>query len=147
MCVRERRPRGSAREVRANAAFSHALTRHLRRVVPKITTNRVIASRIVRNTDCKIVERATLRPPQLELSTKRKTMEIRFISSLTAEDEELFAPAVLKAASALLDQLPIAYTLRIETTGAQVYQHTHVMPDQRDEPIFDPRMLRGTAAT
>jgi hypothetical protein len=56
-------------------------------------------------------------------------MEIRFISSLTAEDEELFAPAVLKAASALLDQLPIAYTIRIETTGAQVYQHTHVDPD------------------
>jgi hypothetical protein len=56
-------------------------------------------------------------------------MEIRFISSLTAEDEELFAPAVLKSASALLDQLPIAYTLRIETTGAQVFQHTHVAPD------------------
>ena len=53
-------------------------------------------------------------------------MEIRFISSLTAEDEDLFAPAVLKAVSAFLDQLPIAYTMRIETTGAQVYQHTHV---------------------
>jgi hypothetical protein len=56
-------------------------------------------------------------------------MEIRFISSLTADDEEHFAPAVLKAASAFLDQLPIAYTLRIETSGAQVYQHTHVAPD------------------
>jgi hypothetical protein len=53
-------------------------------------------------------------------------MEIRFISSLPAEDEDLFAPAVLKAVSALLDQLPIAYTIRIETTGAQVFQHTHV---------------------
>jgi hypothetical protein len=59
-------------------------------------------------------------------------MEIRFISSLTAEDEELFAPAVLKAASALLDQLPIAYTLRIETSGAQVFQHTHVAASQVD---------------
>ena len=56
-------------------------------------------------------------------------MEIRFISSLTAEDEDLFAPAVLKSVSALLDQLPIAYTLRIETSGAQVYQHTHVAPE------------------
>jgi hypothetical protein len=56
-------------------------------------------------------------------------VEIRFISSLTAEDEDLFAPAVLKAVSALLDQLPIAYTLRIETSGAQVYQHTHVAPN------------------
>ena len=35
-------------------------------------------------------------------------MEIRFISSLTAEDEEVFAPAVLKAACAFLDQLPEA---------------------------------------
>jgi hypothetical protein len=52
-------------------------------------------------------------------------MEIRFISSLTAEDESLFAPALLKAIGALLDQLPIAYTLRIETTGAQVFQHSH----------------------
>jgi hypothetical protein len=52
-------------------------------------------------------------------------MEIRFISSLTAEDENLFAPALLKSVGILLDQLPIAYTMRIETTGAQVFQHTH----------------------
>ena len=80
-------------------------------------------------------------------------MEIRFISSLTAEDEELFAPAVLKAASALLDQLPIAYTIRIETAGAQVYQHTHVVPDP-SELGLDPsngfkapaaHMFRGSA--
>ena len=57
-------------------------------------------------------------------------MEIRFISTLTAEDEDLFAPAVLKAVSALLDQAPIAYTIRIETTGAQVFQHTHVAPEE-----------------
>jgi hypothetical protein len=57
-------------------------------------------------------------------------MEIRFISSLTAEDEALYAPAVLKAVSAFLDQLPIAYTMRIETTGSQVFQHTHVLPDE-----------------
>ena len=57
-------------------------------------------------------------------------MDIRFISSLTADDEDLFAPAVLKAVSALLDQLPIAYTIRIETTGARLYQHTHVAPEQ-----------------
>lgn len=52
-------------------------------------------------------------------------MDIRFISSLTPEDENTFAPALLKAVGAVLDQLPIAYTVRIETTGAQVYQHTH----------------------
>ena len=52
-------------------------------------------------------------------------MDIRFISSLTGEDENAFAPALLKAVSAVLDQFPIAYTLRIETIGAQVLQHTH----------------------
>jgi hypothetical protein len=57
-------------------------------------------------------------------------MEIRFISSLTADDENMFAPALLKAVGTLLDQLPIAYTLRIETTGAQVFQHTHAMSEQ-----------------
>lgn len=57
-------------------------------------------------------------------------MDIRFISSLTAEDENAFAPALLKAVGAILDQFPIAYTLRVETTGAQVFQHTH--------PSFEP---------
>jgi hypothetical protein len=57
-------------------------------------------------------------------------MDIRFVSSLTAEDENLFAPGLLKAVGALLDQLPIAYTLRIETTGAQVFQHTHAGSDE-----------------
>ena len=51
-------------------------------------------------------------------------MEIRFVSSLTAEDENAFAPALLEALGALLDQMPIAYTMRIETTGAQVFQHS-----------------------
>jgi hypothetical protein len=56
-------------------------------------------------------------------------MEIRFVSSLTPDDENALAPALLKAASALLDQMPIAYTLRLETTGAQIFVHSH--------PAFD----------
>lgn len=59
-------------------------------------------------------------------------MDIRFISSLTPEDENTFAPALLKAVGAVLDQFPIAYTIRIETTGAQVFQCTH--------PSFDAGM-------
>jgi hypothetical protein len=62
-------------------------------------------------------------------------MEIRFISSLTAEDENAFAPALLKAVGTLLDQLPIAYTMRIETTGAQVFQHTHALNESGREPV------------
>ena len=60
-------------------------------------------------------------------------MDIRFVSSLTSEDEKLFAPALLKAVAALLDQLPIAYTVRIETTGAEVFQHAHAVATE--EPI------------
>ena len=51
-------------------------------------------------------------------------MDIRLISSLTAEDENTFAPALLRAVGAILDQFPIAYTLRIETTTSRVFQHT-----------------------
>ena len=52
-------------------------------------------------------------------------MNIRFVSTLTAEDEANFAPALLRAVGSLLDTLPIAYTVRIETTGAEVFQHSH----------------------
>ena len=76
----------------------------------------------------------------------RSLMEIRFISSLTAEDEDMFAPAVLKAVSALLDQLPIAYTMRIETSGSHVYQHTHVAAeDAAAERIDAGSNLHGIA--
>jgi hypothetical protein len=56
-------------------------------------------------------------------------MNIRFVSTLTAEDEAHFAPALLRAIGSLLDQLPLAYTVRIETTGAQVFQHSHPAVD------------------
>jgi hypothetical protein len=61
-------------------------------------------------------------------------MDIRFVSSLTADDENFFAPALLKAVAAMLDQLPIAYTIRIETTGSQVFQHTFSGAPERPEP-------------
>jgi hypothetical protein len=69
-------------------------------------------------------------------------MNIRFISTLTADDENQIAPALVKAVGALLDQLPIAYTVRVETTGAQVYQHSHPAfeapyPGENAQPSFD----------
>jgi hypothetical protein len=71
-------------------------------------------------------------------------MDIRFVSSLTAEDESLFAPALLKAIGVLLDQLPIAYTLRIETTGAQVFQHSHAgAPDMMKPDFLEPAVSGG----
>jgi len=70
-------------------------------------------------------------------------MEIRFISSLTADDENAFAPALLKAVGSLLDQLPIAYTIRIETTGAQVFQHTHTSSDEPTNRALDGHSTNG----
>ena len=70
-------------------------------------------------------------------------MDIRFVSSLTSEDERLFAPALLKAVAALLDQLPIAYTVRIETTGAEVFQHAHAVEDPPKAEPFEPAGANG----
>ena len=66
-------------------------------------------------------------------------MEIRFISTLTAEDEGEMAPTLMHAVTTLLDALPIAYTLRIETLGAQVFQYTH--PSATGDVVSD--SLRG----
>jgi hypothetical protein len=70
-------------------------------------------------------------------------MDIRFVSTLTAEDENTFAPALLRAIASLLDQMPIAYTVRIETTGAQVLQHSHPAFDAAAPPtsLAAPRPL------
>lgn len=51
-------------------------------------------------------------------------MNIRFTSSLTPEDENAIAPALLQALTGLLDLLPIAYSIRIDTSDAQVFQHS-----------------------
>ena len=50
-------------------------------------------------------------------------MRIEITSTLTQEDENRLAPAVLKALSGLLDMLPIAYMIRVETTDEHVLQH------------------------
>ena len=51
-------------------------------------------------------------------------MDIHFISSLTPEDEDRLAPAVLDALKPMLSLMPIAYTVRIRTASNRVYQHT-----------------------
>lgn len=57
-------------------------------------------------------------------------MNIRFISSLDAEDEIRFATAIISGLSKFLDELPIAYTLRLETADGKVveHHHAHAMP-------------------
>ena len=51
-------------------------------------------------------------------------MNIRLTTSLTAEDENTLAPALLTTLTGILDMLPIAYSVRIETNDAQVFQHS-----------------------
>jgi hypothetical protein len=50
-------------------------------------------------------------------------VQIELTSTLTQEDENRLAPAILKALSGLLDMLPIAYMVRVETTDEHVLQH------------------------
>jgi hypothetical protein len=51
-------------------------------------------------------------------------VDIRFTSTLTSEDENIVAPAILTALASILDLLPIAYMIRIDTVDSHVYQHT-----------------------
>ena len=67
-------------------------------------------------------------------------MNIRFTSSLTPEDENMLAPALLKALSSILDVLPIAYAIRIDTSDAQVYQHGS--PQHASSAVPDPSRAR-----
>jgi hypothetical protein len=63
-------------------------------------------------------QRSSLILPPLRLPF----MDIHFVSTLTPEDEDQYAQAVLNAIRALLDLTPIAYTLRIETANSRVFQ-------------------------
>jgi hypothetical protein len=49
-------------------------------------------------------------------------MDIHFISSLNADDEDRLAPALLQALRPLLEMLPIAYTVRVQTASGQHFQ-------------------------
>ena len=53
-------------------------------------------------------------------------MEIRLVSTLTAEDEDRVADALLTALAELLDSLPIAYALQIDTMGSKLLQRSNV---------------------
>ena len=71
-------------------------------------------------------------------------VNIRFTSSLTAEDENLLAPAVLAALTSILDLLPIAYMIRIDTSDSQVYQHSG---SRRNVPAMMDASVKRVAAS
>lgn len=74
-------------------------------------------------------------------------MNIRFISSLTPEDEDRIAPSLLGAVGPLLDALPLAYTIRIETSNGKIFQHAHTGPEVGDQggdvDTVPPRAVAG----
>ena len=51
-------------------------------------------------------------------------MDIHFISTLTPEDEDRYAPMVLAAVRAILESMPISYAVRIVTANGKSVQHT-----------------------
>lgn len=56
-------------------------------------------------------------------------MDIHFVSSLAPEDEARLAEVLMTALTGVLDQLPIAYTLKIDAGGSSVLRHSHT-PDE-----------------
>ena len=55
-------------------------------------------------------------------------MQIRFISTLTAEDEARVAEMIVDTAKAILANFPLGYMLRVETADAKLFEHNKVAP-------------------
>jgi hypothetical protein len=62
-------------------------------------------------------------------------MQIRFISTLTREDEDRLAESLFEMAKGLLATLPIGFMLRIDTTSGASFQDSRVDSDpQKSAP-------------
>jgi len=64
-----------------------------------------------------------------------KLVNIRFTSSLTPDDENAIAPVVLNTLARILDLLPIAYAIRIDTADSRVYLHSR--PETPPDRVLD----------
>jgi hypothetical protein len=53
-------------------------------------------------------------------------MDIQLVSTLTSDDEERVADVLLTAFNRLLENLPIAYSLRVTTTSGTTLQRTNL---------------------
>jgi hypothetical protein len=69
-------------------------------------------------------------------------MQIRFISTLTAEDEDRLAEMIVDTAKALLAHSPLGYMLRVETTDAKLFEHNKVAPSATVNEMPRPRQTR-----
>jgi hypothetical protein len=64
-------------------------------------------------------------------------MDIHVASSLTPDDEEGIAPKVVEALRGVLDRMPIAYAIRVETVGQHVLQFNAAPGRLRPEESLD----------
>jgi len=56
-------------------------------------------------------------------------VDIRLISSFVDDDEDRFAPVLLKAIADLLSESPVAYSLQIETTRGRMFRRSRAAPE------------------
>jgi hypothetical protein len=64
-------------------------------------------------------------------------MEIHLVSSLTPDDESRLAPRVLAAIGAVLDGLPVSYSLQIETLVGRSIHRSHTAAQNGTAPAPD----------
>jgi hypothetical protein len=62
-------------------------------------------------------------------------MNIAFVSSLTPDDETRIISELMARVTAMLDELPIAYSLRVETAKGEVYDHSHCPSETLDAHV------------
>lgn len=70
------------------------------------------------------------------------SVNITFTSTLTSEDENRIAPALLKVVASILDLMPVAYRIRIDTVDAHVYQYSGPREITSEQPASLPEPLR-----
>ena len=63
-------------------------------------------------------------------------MDIHFVSTLTPEDEDRYAPMVLAAVKAILEPMPITYAVRIVTANGLAVQHRKADADEEQMPAI-----------
>lgn len=64
-------------------------------------------------------------------------MEIRITSTLTPDDENRAARVILENAARLLDLLPIAYVIQIDTSDGHSYHHEAMGDRKRPGSVAD----------
>ena len=75
-------------------------------------------------------------------------MEIRFVSTLTPDEENRIAAFLLDSVKSLLDRFPLTYSIRITTSDARVFQYGRSDGDGRmvtadiDEGTYRPATHR-----